>query len=767
MKNIRFFLALLCATALWVFSDMVVYAQKKITVTGRVLKEGSNEPFMYVHIYIMKDEMTAKAAMQQYEMNENLGRELFWRDVLQSPPYECGYKEGITTAPEGKYLLDNVLESSWLMFIPYTGDAVIRPVQMDMPDVMIDAGRELGPVTVTEVGSHDLTGKPLQCGDKIYVDSKLKIKKENLKEYTRLLIFPYYTECSLTGEPVDTTPTYLRPIVAYGSQYRRTQERRFGFDLSRDALYTYRHDTLTLDENDRLRVNFLFKSPDVKKRYVIKANISYEDFNAEWEHRPTFLKYCENNKPMRFLEVNYEAAFLDPKDPDFKVIPETKEMNSTGNINLAFLNGKAELDPNNPNNAIEIAKLQDEMLAIENTENNTLSGLTIIGKASPEGSYDGNLSLAGRRIGFAVGKITEVFNQYTLQRMKIVRTPVVAGWEEVADSMAADSLLPEAEEIRAICKRYEGNMGQQYSSIRVLPYYNKVIKEVYLPKLRTVKYEYKYKEKRALNDAEILQKYKANKHLPANQVYFSRYEYWRLTTMLTDSTGLPDIYKRYHAAMVKSKTEDVLAACNYAAYCIREKKCDTLMLKPYIDLRIKRSDVEREDDEKGRVVYNRSAVIKNQVLMYMLAEDYNMALALLERLPDGEEKRTLNAFVHCLACNYDQEEYADIVARTSLVNQVVIALANNKLSLAAPIVEEEMSMSDPRRPYFLAQIERKRNPAEKDRTPQFLLECFKLDESYMDIARDDASFVDDITGEKPCFDKAEDDYWKWREEQKK
>lgn len=766
MKQIRTILALLCAAVLWGVCDTDACAQKKITVTGRVLKAGSNEPFMYVHIYVLKDEMTAKAALQQYEINENIGRELFWQDVLQYPPFECSYKEGLT-AQGGKYLLEDVLESAWLMFIPYTGKPKIFPVQMDMPDVMLEPEHELPPTTVTAIGSHDLAGKPLQCGDKIYVNEQIKIKKEFLKAYTRLLIFPYYAECSLTGEPVDTTPTYLRPIVAYGSQYRRTQERRFGFDLSRDALYTYRHDTLTLDENDRLRVNFLFKSPDVKKRYVIKTAISYEDFNSEWESRTAFLKYCESNKPMRFLEVNYESAFLDPKDPDFKVIPETKEMNSTGNINLAFLSSTAELDPNNPNNDIEIAKLQDEMLAIENTENNTLSGLTIIGKASPEGPYKRNMILADQRIGFAVGKITEVFNRYTLQRMKIVRTPVVAGWEEVADSMAADSLLPEAEEIRAICKRYEGNMEQQHNSIKMLPYYNKVIKEVYLPKLRTVKYEYKYKEKRALNDAEILQKYEANKHLPARQVYFSRYEYWRLATMLTDSTGLPDIYKRYHEAMVKSKTEDVLAACNYAAYCIREKRCDTLMLKPYIDLRIKRSDVEREDDEKGRVVYNRSAVIKNQVLMYMLAEEYNMALALLERLPDGEEKRTLNAFVHCLACNYDQKEYADIVAQTSAVNQVVIALANNKLNFASTIVEEEMSKSDPRRPYFLAQIERKKNSTEKDRTAQFLLECFKLDESYMDIARDDASFVDDITGEKPCFDKAEDDYWKWREEQKK
>lgn len=744
-------------------------AQKTITVTGRVLTEGTNEPYLGAHIYILESKELKNHAMNQFKANKNLGREIFWKDALGLPPFNLPYKQGISDA-EGKFIMYDVPEGAYLMFLPYSGEPTIQAVEgrVELPDVFIKEGI-IPPVVIDGNYPGDIAN-PIQCGRNLHLNSNVVVEKSFLKDHMRMVITPFYTECSMTNSgALRTDTTFLYPITYYGSQYERSQDRRLGFEIGRDPLHQW-HRNIVLDEHNRMKFNTSIVLPDAKKHYTVKAVITYEDFNSVWEKRETFLKHCQDNKPMRFLEVTYEDAMLDPADPFFKVNPDIEKHDAVGNINLTFKVNAAELDPANPNNEVEVKRLQDEMMEIENSAYNTLNSLTIVAKSSPEGGYARNMELARKRVQSATSRITAGFGQYTRNRLRghVNQDAIVAGWDEVADSLQERGLAAEAEAVRAIVERHAGNHDRQSAEVRRLSCYPLISKEI-LPKLRAVQYQYTYQTRRALNDNEILQKYSEERDKPDRALTLTRYEYWRLANVLKDSTQLPILYRRYYQFTKRRlQRADELAACNYAAWCIKQGIADTTILEPYIDLRVKGVDLKRVDSREMDVVLNRSAIIKNQALMYMLAEDYTKALALCDRLPKNQERDRLEAFIRCLYCDYDNDKYAKIVSETSLINKAVIAIARKEYHKAGPIVEVLLDETDPRKYYLMAQIKQETTVPDQNTEKEIadlLLKSFQLNEEYVEIARGDAVFLN-IKGESKVFDIAEKMYLEWKKKGK-
>lgn len=756
----------------------MISAQRLINVKGRVMqkvaklvdgkKVSAVEPYEYIHVYGLPDKAAADYAEMQFR--DLTDRNLVW-ELCIGPMYNRPQKEAMT-AIDGTYTVRDVPENGYLIFLPYQGAAKVLPINgmLEMEDVLYD--NESGGDDAIVLGAVDVTAEDLgpsvdgeRIGDIYAIRSDIPIIELQIKKNVRVLVQPYFVDCFPETLPEEQRKDtfFLTPIVYYASENELTSERRQGFMNTLDSLLQF-SDTLDIDKTGKMPIHRKFRYPDAHRNYKAFAEIFYEEYNGVFDKETIVIKHCEDKNPMKFLDFDFGAVFLNPADPAFKVQPIESFQDAVGDINLAFLNGKAELDPNNPNNDIEIAKLQDEMLAIENSGNNVLRTLTITGKASPEGNYESNRSLAGRRINFALGKITSVFDQYTRNRLKITQTPIVAGWEEVADSMAADSLFAEAEEIRAICSRYEGNMGQQYNSIRALSYYNSVIKEVYLPKLRSVKYQYTYQTMRSLTDAEILAKYKASRDSVGKNVFFDRYEYWRLTNIVKDSVCLKDIYKRYYEYTKKNQRKpDELAACNHAAFCIREGIADTTMLAPFIK-KSRRANFEMMNMYEEKEMYNREAVVANQLAMYVLAYDYRNAGIMSSILPDNENNRLLRAFVKCLSGHYRKPQYYEPVAASSPNNKVVIYIAIDNLSLAKVVAEEELDDKDPRKFYFLAQIHKKMAGETKDIVDN-LLKCFQLDESFVPIADADAVFVNN-KGEKKEYVQAFDKFIEWKNKKK-
>ncbi len=743
-------------------------AQKLLTVTGRTIETGTGQPYAYAHIYVLKNKELLNAAKQQYKLNKDVGRELFWRDVLGLPPFDLPYKQGLSDM-EGKYIMYEVPEDACLMFLPYSGEPEFLSVDglLELPEVKLKDNRMLQVVDITGSSGRDSTGY-MQCGRMLHLDCNIVVNNNHLKDYTRMVVAPFYTECNIIGREVKNDTVFLAPICYNGRQFKVTQTRRLNFDLRKDPLYNYFIDSIQLNEFSRMKVRYDLMLPDAKKHYTVKAFVVYEDYNSVWEQRETFLKFCQDNKPMRFLEVAYEDAMLNPADPEFKVNPDVDVHNAVGTINLTFKVNSAQLDTDNPNNGVEVARLQDEMLAIESSSRNTLNSLSIVAKSSPEGDYGANLELAHLRVRSATNQIVAGLGQYTRNRLRgnIEQDAVVATWSELADTLAANGLTDEAEEVRRVVAQYPNKHNQQSAAIYQLGCYP-VIKEQYLPKLRSVQYQYTYKTMRALNDKEILEKYMDWLEHPDKRVLMTRYDYWRLVNTVKDSVMLGEIYKRYHDFTKRPmRRTDELAACNYVAYCIRQGIVDTTALKPYIDQRVRKVDVRTVDNNEEDIVINRSAIVKNQALMYMLAEEYTKALSLCVLLPEGEERTRLEAFIRCLYCDFDNDKYANVVMKTSKINEAVIRLARKEYNKAVPLLDNGIANTDPRKFYMLAQAKQQTTADNGEAVAEQLLKCFQLDETYIETAREDAAFLD-FLGQSKGLDLAEKQYKQWKAKQKR
>ena len=126
----------------------------------------------------------------------------------------------------------------------------------------------------------------------------------------------------------------------------------------------------------------------------------------------------------------------------------------------------------------------------------------------------------------------------------------------------------------------------------------------------------------------------------------------------------------------------------------------------------------------------------------------------------------MDAFIRCLHCDYDNDEYANLVMNTSPINKIVILLARKDYHVAVPMLEERIADTDPRKFYMLAQVKQVTTVDNGDAVAELLLKCFKLDESYLETARGDAAFLD-FLGQSKGLDLAEKQFLKWKEGQQK
>ena len=182
------------------------------------------------------------------------------------------------------------------------------------------------------------------------------------------------------------------------------------------------------------------------------------------------------------------------------------------------------------------------------------------------------------------------------------------------------------------------------------------------------------------------------------------------------------------------------------------------MLAPFIK-KNRRANFGMMNMYEEKEIYNREAVIANQLAMYVLAYDYRNAGIMSSILPDNESNRLLRAFVKCLSGLYRKPQYYEPVAASSPNNKVVIYIAIDNLSLAKVIAEEELENDNPRKYYFLAQIYMKMD--ETVEVVNNLVKCFQLDESFVAIADADAVFVNN-KGEKKEIVQAFDKFEEWK-----
>lgn len=666
---------------------------------------------------------------------------------------------------------------SYQITLPETGSIVIK---VDMAPAVfeavnrrreiitkIDGGHVLGTVNViarrTEVISDPVEVE--QYGDMLTVgQGKVPVPPKIGKSNARMIVRPYVINNSKNKAFVMNRI----PHVYDGNQYALTQERRMAYDMTHDSLKTYiRQEEPLTDQKYDYIFSDTIKLPNNVEYFQLMAEMQIEDYTGPYYRRVLEISRRSPRRPMRFLEYSLDEYELDPKK--YEERPKAELRTGVEDVSLSFLLGKAELNPADSTNEEKLNALRGKLLEVVNGESSSLKELHLYIVSSPDGSYASNMALSKRRLEYARSLIYKVIPPEKL-RYLYSYTPNdtrVGTWNEVADLLAADSLTAEADAVRAIVKKYPQSQDVQFRHVAALPYYKTLIRDR-LPKLRSMKCEYKAEIFRALTKEEILRRYNEDPDYRSGKKQFALYEYWHLFNMVKDPKELEHLYRRaydYSKELTNGKPW-ILAANNLAVSYLKRDTVCVEILKPLVDFSVKRCNVQRTFDGRVVGVDNVEEVVANQLAMYLKLGNFEEASRLAQLLPDTEKNKRIKAFTTCLGGRYkvrsglkDEEiarrlEHFELVRSSSPRNNVIMCLAMNThaWNQKAEQALEDLPADDALTYYLRAVLLCRKGDFYSYDAEQALKTCFQKDKKYIAIAEWDGDITED------CFKYAKEAY---------
>lgn len=661
------------------FSNL--HAQEIITVSGKILSqpEGGKskpEPFPPGSVIVLAFYTVAAAEEALNLLENNLGHTLM-PDARVDAESDGFYE--INVADNGALIINAAMQNT-----------LVKVQGRDVINQTLSVARGLQEV---EVVAQATTPQPKPkagkiVGGKLIVENSVPVPPEYGATNRRLIMQPFVLDCT-----TEDTVKFIDPVILDGAEYDLTQDRRMGFNMQNDALDKFINKRRRLHEGRfDLPIKDSVLVPDPQRTYIVHAKISIADYTQETYTDEWKLTTCKIKRPMQFLEFSFPEFLLDPNKYPEK--PRKEKMDTPGDISLTFAVNKAELDPEDPNNEIQMAKLTGDLDAIMNGEGTTLKEFKIKGISSPEGRYAPNLALAERRTAYALNLIRSRVPAKKWEKVFVHKPEAsVATWNEMADLLEQDTLLNEAAEIRAITAKYDSH-DAQYADIRRLPYYETLIKDR-LPKLRKLEYEYVQEINRELQPHEILYRYRNDPEYRDGRKPFTKYEYWHLFLQIKDPKESEEIYRRaYREHMVtnaRGKKEPwLLAANNLAVSLLRRDTFDVNILEPLINYSRPVNAVDQIYDDFGgvnRKEINPEDMIANQLAMFIRANDFERASILADKLPKTDKFKMIKAFANCLGGYYDyrgagsqeereeRREIFELVKNSSPMNHAVMCMA--------------------------------------------------------------------------------------------
>lgn len=714
-------------------------AQQVKVVSGRILDKETKKPFSNEAVFIYAYHTVAAAEDAKKIIDESNG-------TLTADA------EAVADAG-GNYEI-KVAENGALIYKVGIAPCILENVNYRMEiNISIDAGIVLDVVSI--VGTlQDISPReqaPTMIGNKLMMRNTFPIPAQFGKTNARLIIQPYVVECSKQD-----TISFAHPLVYDGEQYKLTQERRMGYNLKNDPLATY-IDSVPLTEN---RMNIDWQDtiivPDPTLNYFSNAVILLEDYNQVYYNKTTKIISCEARRPLKFLEYSLDQYELDPNKYIRK--PKRELRNTATNISLSFLVGKAEIDPADPENAIQINKLKDDLLAIINCEDCKLKEIQVTGVSSPEGSYAANFALAQRRAGFAKQQISDLLPQKALSRVFMpAPNSRVASWLELADILEKDTLPTEAAEIRQLIEENSKSQDAQFAKVKNLPYYATTIKD-HLPALRYMRFEYKHEIFRELTPEEVMYRYENDPDYHSGRKQFALYEYWHLFRMVKDPKELEALYRRAYKESEQLEGQPWILPANLLAVSyLRRDTVDASILEPFIDRKTRNANVERTRmDGVTKETINPEAVIANQLAMYLKGNNFEQASVMAQILPNSEQNARLKAFAMCLGGYYkggntpaereEAKQTFQLVKESSPLNEVIMYLAMDSkgYDVMAQRAAANLPKDDPKAWYLKAIIQNRSGELGFEAAKNCLVKCFSLNEAYIRTAEMDGDIGKDL-----------------------
>lgn len=718
-----------------------VLAQRMQIISGRVLDKETKKPFskdVAVFIYGFYTEAAAEEAFNILN-GDTSGGALITADVQE------------VADASGNYEI-NLPDNGAIVYRADMSTPAIEKINGRLEiNVMLDAGIQLEAVEVVGM-LQDVAPKPkapTMIGNKLILYNTYPIPMQFGKDNARLIIQPYVMDCE-----TEDTVAYCNPLIYDGVEYGVTQDRRLNFNIAEeDPLFAYVKEEKLTPERMNIDWNDTVKVPKPDRRYHASATVRMEDYTTIYYDKSMLINTCDMKRPFRFLEFSFGQRDLDPNN--YREKAKREQRNTAGNISLTFLVGKAELDPANPENEIQVEKLRQDLQQIVNGEGTSLKEFHITGISSPEGSYHSNVELAKRRTNYAKNQITSVIPASMMKRVYQNDSSIVAGWDEVAN-LLRDTLPDLADHIMSIVER-TSNKDAQFQHIARLPEYRSVIVNTFT-KLRRVKYVYKHEVYRELMPEEIMDRYMNDPDYRSGKKEFALYEFWHLFRMVKNPQELEELYRRAYKVSAELNNQPwILAANNLAVSYLKRDTFDIEILKPFIDRKTRNVNVVRKlmngvDTE----TINPEAVVANHLAMCIKANDYDEASVMAQILPNTPENEKIKAFALCLGGYFQggntpeereqNKNVFNLVRDSSPVNAVVMHLA---METKGHDVMAEKALANLDKDtalywYLKGIINNRKGDIGFEDAKNALIQCFKKDEKFIAIASTDGDIGKDL-----------------------
>lgn len=739
MRTIHTYKLFIVLSACFVLSCVYTPTWAQIKhVHGTVVNTDTKGAFEGVNVYGFHD--AAKA--------EDLYRRLNMGNIKEIVSPDASSE----TDQLGGFELELSRNGGLIFYIPGATPVFRKLNGMLQVNVSMAGGIQLDEVTIkarlTKLTA--LEAETTKLGNKMYVENfPFPILRNWGKTNARMMIQTFCVPWGWRGDTIHgrrNDTVFMKHVVRDGEEYRTTQIRRQNFDKRRDVLLSLSEDQpeLTMESDTIVWVDSVtLNQPE--KPYIVKAVILVEDYHKVLRNDTILLSTGRSRQPMKYLEY----SFCEPLDMETYRMPPKKEKRDVGgNITLNFLVGKAKLDPENPSNEIQLNKLRKELHDIVYGEESALSYLQITGVSSPEGSYQSNMNLGQKRVQFARQEITKSIPN---TRVATDAEAVVAGWDQVAEILRKDSLQDEAQQIMDIVNRYK-RPNDQFYRIRRLPFYDTAVKEA-LPKLRTVKYKYRYEIFRKLSPEEIYQKYQTNEDYRLCKTQIPLYEFWWLFQLVKDKQELEHLYKAAikQSTQVLGKPGWVLPANLLAQSYLDRDTIDLKLLEPHINYNIAEVDKEvRKLTGSGTTIVNPRSVIVNQIAMLLKSHEVGEASKLVQMLPNDAKNKEVRSYVYALLGYYKDPDYYDdiydVLTHSTPMNKVVINMAFNTRYYDERAVEaiEELPKKDALAMYLKAIVMSRLDPNDTYTPAITLLTAFGKDNSFIEKAAADGDISDEL-----------------------
>lgn len=540
-------------------------------------------------------------------------------------------------------------------------------------------------------------------GNYFNLKTRIPVPKKAFKTNTRLIVQP------IIYNVTKKKTLYMRPIVFDGKEYTTTQRRMYDFDLKHDPLHQFiKTKTTKSSKSDVLIYHDSVYVEYPHDVYRADTYVSVENYK-HIIRQDTFVIAKGTINPLRLLEYNFNPRKIE--DKKYIPRPEMQLCDTKGEANLTFLVGKTNIDEENQENTKQINQLRSDLKKIETDIDATLRSFHIEAISSPEGQYLPNKKLAQKRAKKATELILDQLNKSTRQNLKISTESSVETWETVVKLIEQNSFKEEAESIQQLIKKYKNKNYLDYA-IRRLPFYEKIIKNKYLPLLRKVKYDYTYSILRFLNDKEVIALYKKD---PKK---LTRFEFYRLLQQ-------KNINKEVVGKQALERYPDFLYAANELALTsLENKKPNQKFLARFINKK-----------SPNAVIYNQALTLLNENL-YVKADS-----VLKIKYYEEEYFKDIRPFIKALNGKY-RESYKEISA-TSPINEVVMLLAmkSNKAAF-----EKAKKLKDSAIAFYLRAVAA--NRLDDFLASSYLEMALQLDPSLVDLAKTDGDIIDLLPDEQ-------------------